>query len=76
MNRCESTHPEDHDSRDENARTRAFKQDVGQWLEDRVRYEEYGQTGIVLTVGHIQRLLQTLDFRIADIGTIQECGQV
>lgn len=53
-----------------------LQQHVGQWLEDGVADEEDGKSGIVLTVGHMQILLKTVDFRISDVCSIQERDQV
>jgi hypothetical protein len=66
------TYPEKHDNWDENARSHPLKKDIGQGLERRVRDEEDGQREVVLTVGHPQTLLQSLDFCISNVGPIQK----
>lgn len=47
-----------------------------QRLEERVGHEEDGQSGVVLAVGHFEILLQANDLCVADVGSVEETGQV
>ena len=62
------THPQHHNNRNEDTRAQALEQDIGQWLENRVRHEEDRQCGIVLIPRHVEVLLQSCELGIADIG--------
>lgn len=68
--------PNRHDSRDENTRSQTLEQDIGQRFEERIRDEEDGQTGVVLAAGDVKRCLQTVEFRIADVGAVEEGDEV
>lgn len=70
------SYPEDDDAGNEDTRARPLQQDVRQRLEDGIRDEENGQRVIVFRVGHVEGLLQALNFGIADIGAVEEGGQV
>ena len=68
--------PDDHDERDEDSRTKALEQDVGQRLEDGVGNEEDRERGIVGAVRQVEVSQQTIDLRISDVGSVQEADQV
>jgi hypothetical protein len=66
-----------HNDRDKDRRLEAFEKNIGQRLENRVRDEEHGQSCVVSSGGHlIQTLLQSIDFGISDICSIQECQKI
>jgi len=64
--------PHDHDHGNKDAGSQPLEQDVGKRFEEGVRDEEYGQSGIVLPVGHAKIFLQTIDFRISNVGPIMK----
>lgn len=68
--------PEQHDDGDEDRRAQALEQDICQWLEERVGYEEDGQASIVLAARHVQGVDQAVEFGIADVGTVEEGDEV
>ena len=66
-----------HDYRDKHRGPQPLQQDVGQRLEYRVRYEEDGERRVVFPRAHVmQTLLQTVDFRVADVGAVEEGEEV
>ena len=62
-----STHPQNYNDRNEDTRSPAFEQDIGQGLENRIRDEEHSQGDIILGISDVEILLQTSDFGITDI---------
>ena len=68
--------PQDHNDRDENARSQPFKQNVGQRLEAGVGDEEDGETGIVLAAGDVETLLEAVKLGVADVGAVEEGDEI
>ena len=68
--------PEDHDDGDENARTEALEQDVGQRFEEGVGDEEDGQASVVLAAGDVEAFLEAIELGVADIGAVEEGDEV
>lgn len=68
--------PDGHYCGNENRGSEALEQDVGQGLEESVGDEEDGQTGIILTTGDFQGLLQAVELGVADVGAVEEGDEV
>ena len=64
--------PQDHDGRDENARSKALQQNVGQRLRERVADEEKTEGGIILAWRYMKCFFEADQSRVADVGPIEE----
>ena len=68
--------PNHHDARNEDARSKALQEDVGEGFEEGIGDEEDGEAGIVLTTGDVETFLEAIQLRVADIGAIEEGDEV
>lgn len=68
--------PENHDNRDENARSHLFEQDVGEWFEESVGNEEDGQAGVVLAGCDVNSLCEAIKFGVADVCTVEKGDEI
>lgn len=68
--------PYGHDQRNEDAGSHALEEDVGQGLGQGVGNEEDGESGVVLAIRHVEVLLQAIEFRVSDVGSIEETDEV
>jgi hypothetical protein len=68
--------PQNHDYRQEDAWPKFLQQDIRQRLKDRVTDEEYRKSLVVLSIGHVEVLLQAIDFCVANIGPVEKRDQI
>ena len=68
--------PDDHDARNEDARSKALQEDVGEGFEEGIGDEEDGEAGIVLTAGDVETFLEAIQLRVADIGSIEKGDEI
>jgi hypothetical protein len=65
-----------HDDGDEQRRTHALEQDIGERLKDRIRDEEHRERGIIISTTQKEILGECIDLGVTNIGTVQERQQV
>ena len=68
--------PKQHDDRDEDAGSEAFQQDVGQRFKAGVGDEEDGEACVVLASRDMQTRLESIEFGIANIRSVEEADEV
>ncbi len=68
--------PHGHNQGNEDARSQALEEDVREGFGQGVRDEEDGEGGVVLAVCHVEILLQAIQFRIPDVGSVEETDEV
>lgn len=73
---CHAQAPGDHDGRNENARTQAFEQDVGQGFGEGIGDEEDRQGSVIIPRCHVQVGQQAFQLGVADIGPVQEADEI
>lgn len=61
-----------HYHRQEDTRAHLLEQYIRERLKDSIADEEDRKGRVVLTIGHLKILLQTVDFRIADVSSVEE----
>jgi pyruvate-formate lyase len=66
-----------HDNWNEDGRPQSLQQDIGEGLENGVRDEENRERRIISARRHVMKaLLQTIDFRISDIRSVEESEEI
>jgi hypothetical protein len=67
---------QDHDGRNKDTWSQPLKQDIGKRLKQCIAHKEDGERCIVLSVRHLQILLQAINFRISNVRSVEEGNQV
>ena len=68
--------PENHDDGNEDGWSETLEQNLGQRLEASIGDEENGEGQVILRACQFQIFAQASDFGIADVGTVEEGGEV